>query len=581
MLQNVNRLKNWHILIILFVVSVVVFGHTLSNPFQGDDFTQIVNNVPVHSIRNIKLFFEGGTFYNGHGLAPLTGVYYRPLMVTSFSFIYSLFGSSPIYFHIFQLLLVLAISFVLYLFLRYTFSTATSLFMALLFLIIPINSENVLSLANIQDNLFMLFGLLALWLLLRYKSIKVIFLVALLLVLSVFSKETGGLFIVMALIYLYIFDKKKRFSILAISLVPPLVIYAVLRIHAIGISPVPKNAPIDNLNLVHRLISAPAILAFYVYKLVDPIHLSQQYYWLKNSLSLKDFYLPLVIVLIIMLTYIYGGFRVYKYLTKSMFATYLFFAVWTIIGFGLVIQIYPLDMTVSESWIYFPLIGLIALTAIFIKSLELKLDYRIIYIVAILLLSLMGLRTYERGSNYSSQIVLAKSNLVGSKENYIAYNTLANQAITIKAYKQAIVYSNKSISIYPAFVNYLNLGQAYAGLGEYNRAAQAYYGGLKYANYYSIYEQIAELTLVYGNKSVDKQFLLEAVDRFPGDANIWTYLALLDQRVGDNKDARAAILKANSLQPVNPTMLNGILNNYTFNVVPSFSTQAITIKAVN
>jgi hypothetical protein len=70
---------------IIVGAGIVVFWSGLTSPFLGDDFDQIVDNIPVHSLANIRLFFEGGTFYNGHGLAPLSGAYYRPLMTAVFS----------------------------------------------------------------------------------------------------------------------------------------------------------------------------------------------------------------------------------------------------------------------------------------------------------------------------------------------------------------------------------------------------------------------------------------------------------------------------------------------------------------
>src|SRR6185369_4762387 len=93
-------IKAWHALVALTVIGAVVFWSGLSNPFIGDDLLQIVPSIPVHSIENIGLFFQGSTFYNGQGLAPLTGIYYRPMMVTAYSLVYSLFGPAPTAFHI-------------------------------------------------------------------------------------------------------------------------------------------------------------------------------------------------------------------------------------------------------------------------------------------------------------------------------------------------------------------------------------------------------------------------------------------------------------------------------------------------
>jgi hypothetical protein len=99
--------------IAIAVVGLAVYCSGLGGQFVNDDNGQIVTNVPVHSITNIGTFFAGGTFYNGQG--GLYGNYYRPLMMTVFSAVYSLFGANPLWFHLLQLLLFIACAFVLFL----------------------------------------------------------------------------------------------------------------------------------------------------------------------------------------------------------------------------------------------------------------------------------------------------------------------------------------------------------------------------------------------------------------------------------------------------------------------------------
>src|SRR5437899_1611365 len=120
-LARINRLTAWQAAIIIAVVGLAVFFTGLKNPFMGDDLPQIVNNPVVHSITNIRLFFEGSTFYTGQGLAPLSGSYYRPLMTTIFSLLYTIFGIHTLTFHLFQFVLCIGVAIILYLFFRYSF----------------------------------------------------------------------------------------------------------------------------------------------------------------------------------------------------------------------------------------------------------------------------------------------------------------------------------------------------------------------------------------------------------------------------------------------------------------------------
>ena len=158
MLAKINKLKNWQVALIFLVLGFAVFFSGLMNSFQGDDLPQIVDNPVVHSISHIEIFFEGSTFYNGGGIAPLSGVYYRPLMTTAFSVIYTIFGAHPFYFHLFQLFLGIGSVFLLYLVFCYFISPTLSLVLSLIFLVHPLNSQVVFAIPWMQDTLFSFLG---------------------------------------------------------------------------------------------------------------------------------------------------------------------------------------------------------------------------------------------------------------------------------------------------------------------------------------------------------------------------------------------------------------------------------------
>ena len=161
-------IKPWLSAVALLLIGLAVFMTGLANPFMGDDSAQIVDNVPVHSLTNIPAFFGESTFYDGHNQAHLTGIYYRPLMTTIYSVIYSIFGPQPIAFHVVQLLLGIGCAFMLYLFLAYSVNSVLAFLAAVIFLVHPINSQTLFAIASMQDVLCFLFGMTALWLLLRF-----------------------------------------------------------------------------------------------------------------------------------------------------------------------------------------------------------------------------------------------------------------------------------------------------------------------------------------------------------------------------------------------------------------------------
>src|SRR5437660_55718 len=87
---------------IIAILGFIVFFNSLFNGFLGDDLGQLLNNQAVHSINNIPKLFYGSTFDNGNS-NNFTGIYYRPIMVSIFAFVYTFFGSNPFPYHLFQL----------------------------------------------------------------------------------------------------------------------------------------------------------------------------------------------------------------------------------------------------------------------------------------------------------------------------------------------------------------------------------------------------------------------------------------------------------------------------------------------
>src|SRR5262245_10868673 len=86
----------------IIIIGLVVYFNALFNGFVGDDNAQIVENRLIQSITNLPLFFQGSTFYLQQ-IGESVGVYYRPLLSTTFSLMYTVFGLNPFFFHLIQL----------------------------------------------------------------------------------------------------------------------------------------------------------------------------------------------------------------------------------------------------------------------------------------------------------------------------------------------------------------------------------------------------------------------------------------------------------------------------------------------
>lgn len=558
---KINKITNRQVAIVLAVLGFIVFCIGLKNPFQGDDILQIVSNLPVHSIANVRLFFEGGTYYKGGGLTPLGGIYYRPLLSTVYSLIYSIFGPHTWAFHLLQLTLYVSSAFLLYLVFRRFLKSGMALFLSLVFLVHPMNSQTVFAISSMQEVLFFFFGILGLWFLLRDDTTKNLRYVVLCFFFALLSKETAIVFVVMALAYLFWFNRKRLYSfIYYIAL--PLLIYIVLKVDAVGIHGRSHAGPIDNLTIYGRLMTDPSIILFYLTKFIFPWKLASSYYWTYPHFSITHFLLPLFIDLAVVGAFIYLGFRVQDKLKKAQYHTYLFFAVWTAAGLIPNLQVVPLGLTASESWFYFSMAGLLGMIGIILIAYPIRLKREWLLLIAVVLIALLGVRTVFRGRDWSNPTNLAYKDVSAAPNNYYAENIIAGNLINQGKYSEARYYAARSVVAFPEYNNYFAYAVASGYLGNYTDAASAYVRSLDYStdNKASI-DQLGELTMVSGTPQADYSYLTSALKVYPHDSSLWMYLSVLEYRLGYESDAKVAISNAVNYGQVPQFIYQGIVNN--------------------
>jgi hypothetical protein len=548
--------------IILSAAGLLTFFTGLNGQFLGDDQAQIVNNVYLQSLGNIGKFFSGSTFYNGQ--SALIGAYYRPVMVTVYALIYQIAHLNPFAYHVLQLGLSVFCAYMLFLVFRFFFNSFLSLCLALIFLVDPVNSQAVYAIASLQEPLFMAFGLTALWVTLKYgyKKLRFTILIGGLLLLSLLSKETGILFAVAILGYALIGSWRKWREILPLSLIiaVAVAIYAVFRLDAVGVAPNPHLAPIDELGLASRLQNVPAIILFYLTKIVLPFSLAHLYYWTHSGLSLRYFILPLFIDLLVLAAAVFVGRKLYyRHDHKRLFVLFSFFSLWFVAGLALTLQITPLDETVSETWLYFPLIGLLGAVGVMYEAFSSHFNLRWLVYGSLCVICLFAVRTAFRGLNWTNELTLAKHDVAISKEDYPSYDAIAQSFAQQNKPAQALPYSLHSVSIYATGTNLDTLGAIYMQQGKYASANKMFALGLSHGPLEALYENKAELALVYGSEQSSHAFLAESINQFPQDGKLWDDVAIWDDSHGDNADAKVAVTKAARYESVKPAYYDAIM----------------------
>jgi tetratricopeptide (TPR) repeat protein len=398
----------------------------------------------------------------------------------------------------------------------------------------------------------------------RCKSVRGLVLVALCLLLSLLSKETGVLFVAVSLLYLFLWDKKRLLPFSGIMVVP-VALWLALKAHAVGLLGAnPHNAPIDSLSLGHRLLTDPSIVSFYITKFIFPWKLATAYYWVYPTFSVRHVLLPLFVDLIALALFIYLGYIVRKKATKQDFRAYVFFAAWTVFGLLLLLQIIPLDNTAAEAWFYFPMAGVLGMIGIVLVAFENHIDPAWFLCIAALLVVLLGVRSFVRGFDYSSPYTLAKSNIAASKEDYTAYYIVAYNLLEQGKLAQAKADAERSASIFPTSATYSSLALILSYEGEYPAAMNSYKEGLKLGGNSSSaaqYEYIAQLCFLYGNPAADKQLILSGIKHYPGDINLRVYLALFEEKNNDSAGAKSTLAALHNSRHVPQSVYSAVYDN--------------------
>jgi hypothetical protein len=365
----------------------------------------------------------------------------------------------------------------------------------------------------------------------------------------------------MSALYLFLFNRERLYSFL-LKLLSPIVVYAALRINAVGLHQNVNIAPIDRLSVGGRLLTDPSIVMLYLSKLIFPWRLATGYYWVHSTFSVRYVLLPLLIDLIVVGLFIYVGFLVHKRSSKAQYYTYLFFAIWAGVGMLPNLQIIPLDLTAAETWFYFSFVGVLGMIGVALGAFRIRPTW--IVIAGVVLIGVFGIRTALRGFDYRSQYRIDNKDIAAAQDNYTAYYDLSSYYFEAGEYNKAETSALASVKIFPSFYNYYNLGVILTHFGDYQQAETAYGLAFEHGSNKQIYEAIGELTLAYGNPSVNKQILLKGVAQYPKDVYLWVDLAIAENKNNDNKDARAALARATLYGNVPKSIYDSIYNDQLF-----------------
>ena len=505
-------IKTAKVVWIFILIGLLVYGLSLFNGFVWDDEEQIVNNVFVHSVKNIPLLFQSSTFNTG-GAGVSAGTYYRPLMMTFFSFVYQLFGPNPFFFHLFQLFFHILTAILVYLMFKHFFKEMTAFFIALIFLVHPAGVESVAYISAVQDIFYVLFGILAFYIVIKNRAkfeFKNIFLINTLLFLSLLSKETAILFFIIIFIYQLIFDRKFIFENL-IFFMMTVGIYALLRFALAGVFFTPyHNAPIVQLSLWQRIMMIPAIFFYYLKLFFYPLDLAVMQHWVIRTLDFR-----------MLLGSLSAGILALLLWKKRFNRNFIFFFLWFIITIFPYLQIFPLDMTVAERWFYLPVVGLLGMMgAVWSKS------GNKLVIMGVIIIAIFSIRSFFRTMDWKNGLTLYGRDIKISKGAFDLENNYGVELFRAGDYQEAKVHFLKSTELAPYWwTNWNNLGAVYEQEKNYQKASEYYQKSIDNGQYYLAYENMAKILVLQGKDNPiasgkTDEFLRKALEMFPENENL-------------------------------------------------------------
>lgn len=333
-----------------------------------------------------------------------------------------------------------------------------------------------------QSELYFIPGIAALLLAQKkHLSGRKFYLILFFLLLSTLTKEVGFLFFVLVIAYriIYRLGNIKKFTLSAGLM---LFFYLSLRIFYGGVTySMDTSIPIASLSLPQRLINIPSIILYYINTFMFPLTLSIWQDWIIKKIGLYSLIYPLLLCVLLFGILSYIGYIFFKKRNKNKeykqyFQTYLFFFIWFIITMGPLLQIIPLDMTVADRWFYFPIVGLLGMIGTIIRVWlpSYKLYKKQYLLVAIVILSLLSIRTFTRTFNYKSELILYKHDLQTNHSNYMLLNNYGEDLIHSGKEDEGCKFIQGSVELIPNAPALRELGSCNYDKHDYDNALVAY-----------------------------------------------------------------------------------------------------------
>jgi tetratricopeptide (TPR) repeat protein len=463
--------KALHVALIAVLV-VLVFSNTLTNRFNFDDPSVLLDNTAVHglSAENIKKVFTS---------VP-NSLEYLPVRDLSYMVDYELWGLNPFGYHLSNLIYYLAACLAMYFFLsrlaaRWTEDAPLVAFLAtLIFAVHPVHVESVAGIAQRKDLVMGFFSFMSLWLFLLYKNKqrKGIFALSLFfLALALLSKALAvviPLFILL-LNHVYSQDGKEKRIRRAIETAPYILVAFVITLvnfviaRGTGIVRPEGESPLE------RIPTALRAVFYYLKMLLFPYPLKM---WHEFRISESFFELTALLALAATAALVYLAWRLkrnYRILSFSM--------AWYLLALLPVSGLLPTSTVIAERYLFLPSVGFaLAIGWAFCEG-RAALDkwkpegahaLTVFFLIVVMVFSAVSI---SRNADWKNMETLLLSDLKWDPESYKINQTLGRYYFRNSNYEEAFRYFSELKKFEPKDADYeFHLALLLFNEGKYGEA---------------------------------------------------------------------------------------------------------------
>lgn len=611
--------------ILLFVVTLLLYGNTLTHEFTQDDAIVIYDNMfTSQGIEGIPGILKNDTFFGFFKVEGkdqlVTGGRYRPFTLVMFAIERELFGEKPLAGHLinvlmFSLLVVLIFQTINTLLAKFPGVKNAGLIAfiaALLFAVHPVHTEVVANIKGRDEIMSMLFSMLTFYLVLRHADkgrIGYLLLAAISFFFGLLSKENTITFVLIIPLALFLFrSAKAAWKIpMLLSILLPTIIFLIIRTSILGFdlgsqsmelmnNPFLKmvNGQYIDFNFGEKMATILFTLGKYLQLLVFPHPLTHDYY--PRHIDIMHFTNWQVILSLLM----YAGliWIAIRYFRKNKVISFgiLFYLITLSIVSNIV---FPIGTNMSERFIFMPSAGFALLVAYFFEK-WFNRQKILVLIPSLLIFFAISAKTIARNTVWKDDFTLFTTDVKTSGNSAKVLNaaggSLIDQAtneknnyLKTKYLEEATVYLTKALEIHPTYQNaYLLLGNAYYYQKKYEKAIEVFSQLTRIAPDFEQGKQnlavsYREAGKYFGEEKGDLasslKYLEIAIQMEPDDYETNRLYGIANALSGNLKVALKHFQKSIELDPQNAGAYVNLGNTY-FNMGDAASGQAAHKKAL-